>query len=435
MTILWFRRDLRIEDSALLSFGKEVMPVFIFDSNILNPLDARDKRVSFIYEQVLHLQKKLRAAGLDLYIFYGDPVHIFTQLAQLGPKEVIASVDYDSYARKRDAAVEKIVQLKRIQDCYIFGPDEILKNDQTPYLVFTPFYNRAKACYTPAHAGCYKKAAHTLFVHKAQTPTLEQMGFIPQNHQVRPAKSCLEEFAQKLSSYDHDREYLFMDATSHLGVHLRFGTISIRHVLRFLIACKKEGLKTEAFFRQLIFRDFYAYLLYHFPSLAHTDHKRLVQYRFDKDSYDAFVNAQTGVPVVDAAVIQLKTTGRMHNRARMIAASFFTKHLLLPWQEGEAFFAAYLLDFEKSSNVLSWQWAAGTGIDPQPYFRIFNPYTQAKRYDKDACYIKKYLPELLGTPARDLHNEDFLLHTGIKGYPKPVLIHKDARKRALGAKI
>jgi deoxyribodipyrimidine photo-lyase len=260
------------------------------------------------------------------------------------------------------------------------------------------------------------------------------MGFIPGPHGASGVHDLLQRLETKLAAYESSRDYLYLDATSYLGIHLRFGTISIRKVLRFLIDQKKRGVDTTAFFRQLVFRDFYAYLLYHFPTLADRDYKPLVDYRFDKTYYDAFVSAQTGVPVVDAAVRELVDTGYMHNRARMVAASFFTKHLLLPWQEGEAFFAKYLLDFEKSSNVLSWQWAAGTGIDPQPYFRIFNPYTQAKRFDKDAVYIKKHLPQLSHLRAKDLHNEDFLLHGGIKGYPKPVVVHKQARKRALEAK-
>jgi len=435
LNILWFRRDLRIEDNALLSIGGKVLPVFIFDANILDSLNSKDKRVSFIYETVLSLQKKLQSIGLDLYIFHGDPVAIFQSLKAYGAKKIYAAVDYDNYALKRDRAVAKVLPLQRIQDCFIFEPDEVLKDDQTPYLVFTPFYNKAKNLYTPAHAGRFKRASHILGACQQMNPSLQQIGFEKAQFIHKSPLACLEEFAQKLPLYQKRRDFLSVDATSNLGIHLRFGTISIREVLRFLIEQKKRGVDTQPFFRQLIFRDFYAYLLYHFPTLEYHDYKPLVEYRFDQTYYDAFINARTGVPIIDAALTELITTGYMHNRARMITASFFTKHLLLPWQEGEAFFAKYLMDFEKSSNVLSWQWAAGTGIDPQPYFRIFNPYTQGQKFDTDALYIKKHLPFLADIEPKKLHDEKFLFQTDIKGYPKPIVVHKQARQRALDAKF
>lgn len=433
MKILWFRRDLRIQDNPLLSFGGEVMPIFIFDTNILNSLQKDDKRVSFIYQKVTQLKKDLQSIGLDLYIFYGDPIEIFNQLLRHKPKEVIASIDYDSYAKKRDKEIEKILPLQRVQDNFIFDHDEILKADSCPYLVFTPYFNKAKEFYTPAHSLKYEQIPHTLFKTKQNMLALKQMGFIQQNIKQSLAQEKLKLFKYKLNAYKKDRDYLYSDGTSNLGVDLRFGTLSIRKVLRFLISCKKEGLQTYDFFRQLVFRDFYAYLLYHFPALQTKDYKNLVDYKFNKVYYEAFITARTGVPVVDAAITQLLTTGTMHNRARMICASFFTKHLLLPWQEGEAFFATHLLDFEKSSNTLSWQWAAGTGIDPQPYFRIFNPYIQSKTYDKNGTYIKRWLPQLKGIEAKNLHNETFLFQNRLSNYPKPIVIHKQARQRAIEA--
>ena len=214
-------------------------------------------------------------------------------------------------------------------------------------------------------------------------------------------------------------------------MELRFGILSIRSLLRLLVEVKKEGVDTEPYFRQLIFRDYYAYLLYHFPHLAWENHK----YRFngieDKEKFSAFCQARTGVPIIDAGVRELLQTGDMHNRVRMICASFFTKDLLLPWQWGEQFFAKYLLDYDAASNILSWQWSAGTGIDPQPYFRIFNPYLQSKKFDKEAKYIKQWLPELEDLEAKHLHNEEYLLATKIGDYPQPMLIHKDAKDEAL----
>jgi len=434
MKILWFRRDLRIKDNPLLSFGGKVMPIFIFDPNILNPLDKKDKRVSFIYSQVQNLKKDLKKIGLNLYIFYDDPLKVFTHLQKFKPSSVIASVDYDAYAIKRDKAVEKIVPLQRVQSSFIFNPNEILKDDCSPYLLFTPYFNKAKSLFTPAHSKEYKIAHHTLFRYKSCDISLQDLGFLPQKIDTTPATKKLQIFKKKLNDYKNNRDFLNLEATSNLGIDLRFGTISITEVLRFLIGCKKENLQTYEFFRQLVFRDFYAYLLYHFPRLEFDDYKPLVNYKFNQNYYDAFINAQTGVPIIDAAITQLLQTGQMHNRARMIVASFFTKHLLLPWQEGERFFGAYLLDYEKSSNVLSWQWAAGTGIDPQPYFRIFNPYSQSKRYDKEAKYIKRWLPQLRHIEAKYLHNEAFLLQNSIPNYPKPIVIHNEARKRALEAK-
>lgn len=434
MKILWFRRDLRVADNLLLSFGGVVMPIFIFDTNILKSLDKDDKRVNFIYQKVIQLQKDLQKIGLELYIFYGDPVTIFEQLQQYNPTEVIASIDYDSYAIARDRAVEKILPLTRVQDSFIFDCNEVLKEDSTPYLVFTPYFNKAKHLYTPAHAMEYTPKPHTLYKIKTEPISLKKMGFITQTVDIPSVTHKLKQLKGKLNSYKEDRDFLAKDATSNLSQELRFGTLGIRQLLRFLIECKKEGLATHEFFRQLVFRDFYAYLLYHFPNLQTHDHKQLVTYYFDAAYYEAFTTAQTGVPLIDAAITQLLQTGQMHNRARMVVASFFTKHLLLPWQEGEKFFEKYLLDYEKSSNVLSWQWAAGTGIDPQPYFRIFNPYTQAKTYDKEAIYIKKWLPQLAHIKPSDLHKEEFLLNSSIKDYPKPLVVHKQARQRALNAK-
>lgn len=212
-----------------------------------------------------------------------------------------------------------------------------------------------------------------------------------------------------------------------LSVELRFGTIGVRELLRFVK--EKEG--SEDFVRQLIFRDFYAYLLFHFPYLHEKNYKMSFNGIADEKKFELFCPAQTGVPIIDASIAELITTGKMHNRARMIVASFFTKDLLLPWQWGERFFAQHLLDFDLASNVLSWQWSAGTGIDPQPYFRVFNPYLQAKKFDQDGSYIKKYLPMLQNLTPKQLHDEEYLLHVNISNYPKPIVVHKEASKKAI----
>jgi len=440
--ILWFRRDLRIEDNPLLSLGGEVLPIFIFDTNILKELPQDDKRVSFIFSSVLKLKKGLQAKGLELKLFFADPLEVFTSLSQLGFDEVAASGDYDSYARQRDLEISHILPFNYLHDTYIFTPEEVHKADQTPYLVFTPFYNKAKTLFTKQHLQAFPFAEHKLFstdyegIEKLQTSgktkletAIESIGFkaIPLYFNEPP--EILNTF--ELSDYEKNRNIPQLQGTSGLSIHLRFGTLSIRELLRYLSRQKKAGIQTEAFFRQLVFRDFYAYLLYHFPRIEKENYK----YRFtgieDKTKYKSFCEAQTGVPIIDAGINELLQTGNMHNRVRMICASFFTKDLLLPWQWGEAFFAQHLLDYDASANILSWQWSAGTGVDPQPYFRIFNPYLQSKKFDKDADYIKGLCPELSEIEPKLLHDEDALFEHTIPHYPKPMVRHKEAAKKAL----
>ncbi len=442
--ILWFRRDLRVEDNPLLSLGGEVLPIFIFDTQILNSLPLDDRRVSFIFDRVLKLKKSLQTKGLDLKIYWGDPLDIFNSLEAEGFDEVAASGDYDAYAKERDIKVSHILHFRYLHDTYIFKPEEVLKDDGTPYLVFTPFYNKAKVYFTKEHMHEYMYVKQRLYetsyegitkidVHREEILPLniDSLGFKKNLSKIDEIEMKLEQFKKNLSGYAKERDCLDKDATSHLSMDLRFGTLSIRSLLRFLLTQKKDGVDTEPFFRQLIFRDFYAYLLFHFPDLATHNHK----YRFngieDKSKYAAFCEARTGVPVVDAGVRELLQTGDMHNRVRMICASFFTKDLLLPWQWGERFFAKYLLDYDTASNILSWQWSAGTGIDPQPYFRIFNPYLQSKKFDKEAGYIKRWVPELLSVDSKKLHDESYLLNHAIEGYPKPMVVHKEASKNAL----
>lgn len=442
--ILWFRRDLRIEDNPLLSLGGEVLPIFIFDTQILNALPKDDRRVSFIFDRVARLKKALQAKGLDLKIFWGDPLEIFTLLEAEGFDEVAASGDYDAYARERDLRVSHILHFRYLHDTYIFKPDEIHKDDGTPYLVFTPFYKKAKMHFTKEHMQEYLFVPQRLYqtsyegitkidrdMEEVLPLSIHSIGFQQNMPRTDEVETKLEQLKKNLSVYAKERDYLDKDVTSHLGIDLRFGTLSVRSLLRFLATQKKEGVDTEPFFRQLIFRDFYAYLLFHFPDLATHNHK----YRFngieDEEKYAAFCEARTGVPVVDAGVRELLQTGDMHNRVRMICASFFTKDLLLPWQWGEAFFAKYLLDYDAASNVLSWQWSAGTGIDPQPYFRIFNPYLQSKKFDKEAVYIKKWIPELVSVDAKNIHDESYLLNSTIECYSKPIVVHKEAAQNAL----
>lgn len=434
--ILWFRRDLRVDDNPLLSFGGEVLPIFTFDENILKELPPDDKRVSFIFYHVVKLKSDLQKMGLNLKIFYGKPEEIFTQFK--GFDEVVASGDYDAYAKERDTKISHMLHFRYLNDTYIFKPKEILKESGEPYLVFTPFYKKARAVLAHKNRDTAKIAEHILVQTeyngiekngKIVALTLENLGFAEQNIEIVNPHKKLEVFLKKIDSYQQMRDYLSSDATSELSVDLRFGTLSIRAVLRAIFSLK--GADAEPFVRQLIFRDFYAYLLFHIPTLEVQNYKYAFNGIEDEEKFRAFCEARTGVPIVDAGVRELLKTGAMHNRVRMVVASFFTKDLLLPWQWGERFFASHLLDFDLASNALSWQWSAGTGVDPQPYFRFFNPYLQSKKFDKDALYIKKWLPELTHIAPKFLHDETYLLANTLANRPKPIVVHKEAAKRAV----
>lgn len=441
--ILWFRRDLRVKDNPLLSLGGEVLPIFIFDTNILDSLEKDDRRVSFIFFYVLKLKTQLKEIGLDLKVFYAKPTDVFETLLQDAYDEVVASGDYDSYAKERDLQISHKIDFRYIQDTYIFKHNEVLKDDSTPYLVFTPFYKKARSILESKNLEELNIKEHSLVDAKYESITLvddtkefkelplelKSLGFESRDIKILDPYKKLESLSKKLSIYKEKRDYLDSDASSGLSVDLRFGTIGIREVLRFLF--KNKNLDIEPFIRQLIFRDFYAYLLFHFPSIEFENYKYSFNGIEDRGKYRVFCEAKTGVPLVDAGVRQLLETGGMHNRVRMVVASFFTKDLLLPWQWGEVFFAKHLLDFDKASNVLSWQWSAGTGVDPQPYFRVFNPYLQSKKFDKDGIYIKRYIPELKDIQAKHLHNEDYLQENDILNYPKPMLNHKEAAKIAI----
>ncbi|MFZ5375176.1 MAG: cryptochrome/photolyase family protein [Campylobacterota bacterium] len=446
--ILWFRRDLRVTDNPLLSQGGEVLPIFIFDPEILARLRRDDRRVTYIFDAVVRLKSELQALGMDLILFHGRPCEVFDFiLERRGFDEVCASGDYGSYERERDRDVSHRLPFRFLEDTYIFSPDEVLKDDGTPYLVFTPYYNKAKSLFRPEHLREYRPVTQKLaawegdFIHTLTSGGVENrpidlasLGFKRASlsaNQRRTPNEKLAFFAPKLPDYPRHRDIPALEGVSGLSADLRFGTVSVRAVLRWLAEQKKRGVETEPFFRQLVFREFYASLLYRFPYLG----ERNFRYRFtgigDDARFEAFRNARTGVPIVDAGIRQLLESGEMHNRIRMVCAGFLTKNLLLPWQWGERFFADNLLDYDAASNILSWQWSAGTGIDPQPYFRIFNPYTQTARFDPGGIYIKQYLSELRDVPAKILADERSLLQFNIPGYPPPIVSHKESSARAL----
>ncbi|MCK9372366.1 MAG: DNA photolyase family protein [Sulfuricurvum sp.] len=446
--IIWFRRDLRAEDNPLLSHEGDILPIFIFDTDILEKLSPNDRRVTFIFNALIRLKENLKTRGLDLALFYGKPTDVFRWLlAQESYHDVCASGDYDPYARQRDRDVSHLLPFTYLRDTYLFEPDEVLKNDGSPYLVFTPFYNRAKALFHPEHMAEAIAAPQTLIpyeyegihhidgdTHTLLPPSLSSLGFSEQPltpHQKLLPEEKLKRFASKLSHYPHDRDFMALDATSGLSSDLRFGTISIRRVLRWLVEQKKSGVDTEPFFRQLIFREFYAMLLAHFPRLTTQNFRYPFKGIENSDYFEAFFTARTGVPIVDAGIRELLSTGEMHNRVRMICASFFTKNLLLPWQWGERFFAEHLMDYDASSNILSWQWSAGTGVDPQPYFRIFNPYTQSGKFDQEGLYIKTHLPALSNVPTKVFSDEAALTKYTWDDYPHPIVDHRQSSKSVL----
>lgn len=441
--ILWFRRDLRVEDNPLLSLDDEVLPIFIFDTNILDKLQKEDRRVSYIFHFVHKLKQDLSACGLDLKIFYASPEAAFEYLIPQGMDEVVACEDYDNYAKERDLKISHKIHFRYIKDTYIFKPNEVLKEDGTPYLVFTHFYKKVRVLLENKNRDAFKLAQNTLIDEDYEGITkidangvvtklplsLESLGFEKIELNIKNPHAKLEDFKKYINDYKQKRDFLNEDAGSNLSVDLRFGTISTRAVLRFVFDLK--GYDTEPFIRQLVFRDFYAYLLFHMPRIESQNYRYSFNGIEDNQKFEAFCKGQTGVPIVDAGVRELLKTGAMHNRVRMVVASFFTKDLLLPWQWGEKFFAEHLMDFDKASNVLSWQWSAGTGVDPQPYFRVFNPYLQSKKFDKDAKYIKRFCPELGHVEAKYLHDENYLFNNFIQGYPKPIVIYKTASKIAI----
>lgn len=446
--LLWFRRDLRAEDNRLLAQEGDVLPLFIFDTGILANLSPNDRRVTFIFNSLLRLKEELKSRGLDLALFYGKPTDVFKWLLVQAPyDDVCASGDYDPYARKRDRDVSHLLPFTYLHDTYLFESDEVLKNDGSPYLVFTPFYNRAKTLFRPEHSAESLSVPQSLIpfdyeaIHRIEGDThsllplsLGSIGFCLQTltpHQQRSPAEKLKHFESKLNQYPHDRDFMALEGTSGLSADLRFGTISIRAVIRWLLKQKQLGVDTEPFFRQLIFREFYAMLLAHFPRLTAQNFRYPFKGIENSDYFKAFCTAHTGVPIIDAGIRELLESGEMHNRIRMICASFFTKNLLLPWQWGEQFFAEHLMDYDAASNILSWQWSAGTGVDPQPYFRIFNPYTQSGKFDQAGLYIKTYLPELANVPAKIFSDEAALSRYTWGDYPKPIVDHKQSSKKAL----
>lgn len=421
INIFWFRRDLRLYDNAglyhALRGDHPVLPIFIFDRNILDELeDKTDRRVEFIHLALQEIQQQLLKLGSSLDIRYGKPVDIYKELLrEYDIKTIFTNHDYEPYAKERDSLVEKLLKgngtvFCTFKDQVILEKDEVLKDDGKPYTVFTPYSRKWKAVVTDFHLKPYPNKKYFKNFYKQperKMPALKEMGFESAGLSF-PEK---EWKGQVIRNYKEQRDIPSVQGTSRLSVHLRFGTISIRTL------AAEAGALNETFLNELIWRDFYHMILWHFPKVvghAFKPEYDKIRWRNNEKEFKAWCDGKTGYPIVDAGMRELNATGFMHNRVRMIVASFLTKHLLIDWRWGEAYFAKKLLDFDLAANNGGWQWAAGSGCDAAPYFRVFNPYLQTQKFDPELKYIRKWVPEF----------EELT-------YPQPIVQHEVARKRCL----
>jgi deoxyribodipyrimidine photo-lyase len=426
--IFWFRRDLRFEDNVGLYHalyhakqnGYKVLPLFIFDKTILDKLDDKnDRRVDFIHRTILTMQNELVAKGKSMVVEYDFPVNVFNNYLK---KYTIAGVyvnhDYEPLAIDRDEKIKSLFEKNDIQfhtykDQVIFEKEEVVKDDGKPYTIYTPYANKWRtywASHVPKIHPSIKLLDYFMDSKPMVIPTLKAMGF-ETTDLVVPTIKWEEGLVKK---YTDQRNFPAIKGTTQLSVHLRFGTISVRQ-----LALATQSLNST-FFNELIWRDFYHMILWHFPQVGKGKSFKaqydFIEWRNNEKEFKAWCEGLTGYPIVDAGMRELNTTGFMHNRVRMIVASFLTKHLLIDWRWGESYFAQKLLDFDLAANNGGWQWASGSGCDAAPYFRVFNPRLQTEKFDKELKYIRKWIPEL-----------DSL------SYPKPIVVHDEARERVLAA--
>ncbi len=421
ISIIWFRRDLRLDDNAALYYalksGDDVVPIFIFDKNILDDLEEKkDRRVEFIYNTLQDMQADLKKRKSSLEVYYGTPEEVYEKLIQKYTiKTVFANEDYEQYAIDRDNTINNILhqqngELKLYKDQVIFAKNEIKKKNGQPYTVFTPYSKLWLSTVNDFYLKSYPTEKYFKHFHQQKSvafPTLQSMGF----------EASGEEFPSKdfdksvIKRYDKTRDFPAEEGTTRLSIHLRFGTISIRKL------AKLAKSTNAVFLKELIWRDFYQMILWQSDLVkkerAFKPAFDTIEWRNNEDEFKLWCEGKTGYPIVDAGMRQLNTIGYMHNRVRMITASFLSKHLLIDWRWGEAYFAQKLLDFDYAANNGGWQWSAGTGADAAPYFRVFNPEAQAKKFDKKNEYIKKWVPEY--------KSPDY----------KPMVDHQAARQRAL----
>jgi deoxyribodipyrimidine photo-lyase len=422
ITIFWFRRDLRLEDNVglyeALKGDDPVLPVFIFDSNILDHLPKNDARLTFLHDTLKDMRQVLEEShnsGIALY--QGKPLEAFKQItSEYNVRSVYTNHDYEPYARERDEELRtffssKDIGFKSFKDQVIFEKEEVVKNDGDPYVVYTPYMRKWKETFTVDTLNSYDCATYfDNLINNKDLPnlSLSDLGFKRSSQKVQPYDVSPE----LIRNYEETRNFPALESTSRLGPHLRFGTVSIRKMMK-----KAIDEDNETFWQELIWREFFMQILWHFPHTKDRSFKAKydrIQWRNDEEEFKKWCAGKTGYPLVDAGMRQLNETGFMHNRIRMLVGSFLCKHLLIDWRWGEAYFAEKLHDYEMASNVGNWQWVAGSGVDAAPYFRIFNPTTQIKKFDKNLEYIKKWAP-------------DFQEPT----YPDPIVEHKMARERCL----
>ncbi len=400
IVLFWFRRDLRLHDNralcAALTSGFRVMPVFIFDTSLLGRLrNKRDRRVLFIHRELAAIQETLARQGASLHVFHGEPVDAFRFFLETYPVHAVyANRDYEPEAVQRDRKVLELLKSRDagfylFKDQVIFEKGEVVKEDGTPYTVFTPYSNKWKRMLTNRDLEICRSEQNTgSFLPSTPRPLPEpgELGFTPFPVDF-PGKTVSDAL---LEDYGSTRDFPALNGTSRLGIHLRFGTVSIRELTQQAL---DHG---PVFLNELIWRNFFMDIMAHFPYVAEAPFKKqyaFIGWRNREEEFTRWCSGDTGFPVVDAGMRELSATGTMHNRVRMITASFLAKQLLIDWRWGEAWFAEKLLDFELSSNNGNWQWAAGCGCDAAPYFRVFNPVTQQKKYDPHGDYVRKWVPE------------------------------------------
>ncbi len=422
INIFWFRRDLRLKDNVglyhALKSDLPVLPIFIFDKQILEKLPKTDARVTFLHDCLSQMNSKLHAAGYSgIGLYHGKPLEVFKKLiSDFEVKQVFTNHDYEPYALKRDAKIEVLLEEHHIgfqtyKDQVIFEKNDIVKGDGKPYVVYTPFKNKWKESFNPSVHLVDYQIDFGGFVQNLTLPrlSLKDMGF--QNSAIKvPNYNVTKDLIQH---YEETRNFPGKEnGTSRLGPHLRFGTVSVRKMMQ-----KAIDEENEVFWSELIWREFFMQILWHFPHTAEKSFRPKydrIEWRNNEAEFEKWKNGQTGYALVDAGMRELNTTGFMHNRVRMLVASFLCKHLLIDWRWGEAYFAEKLLDYDMSANVGNWQWAAGSGVDAAPYFRIFNPMTQVDKFDKQKKYITTWVPDL-----QELT------------YPPKMVDHKMARERCL----
>jgi deoxyribodipyrimidine photo-lyase len=424
ITLFWFRRDLRLQDNAGLYYALRseypVVPLFIFDRNILDGLEEkRDARVTFIYQAIQNLRDELKTLDADMLVEYGYPLEVWKKLVETYDiAEVYTNTDYEPYATERDRDVYQILKKKGIvfktcKDQVIFDKQEILTSQGSTYTVFTPYSRAWKEKCNDFYLSSYptRKYAGNFLPWKGQSvPSLVDMGFGTVAYDFPPAHVS----NALLEKYDQERDFPAMEGTSRIGIHLRFGTVSIRKLVR------QAREHSQTFLNELIWREFCQQILANFPHVGKGEAFRKpydhIKWRYDEADFKKWCEGKTGYPLVDAGMRQLNAIGFMHNRVRMVTASFLAKHLLIDWRWGEAYFAEKLLDYDLAANNGGWQWATGSGTDAAPYFRIFNPTAQAEKFDPKNEYIRKWVPEF-----------------GTADYPEPMVDHKMARERCLKA--